>query len=85
MPEKYKLELPGLNEIDTIMAEQLGLQESEITDESNLVNDLGADSLDEVEVIMAIESLFGIEIPDEVTNSFKTVSDVKNYVESVIK
>ena len=51
--------------IKAIVAEQLGVEEAEITDDASFVDDLGADSLDTVELVMALEEEFGIEIPDE--------------------
>lgn len=68
--------------IKSIIAEQLGIDELEtITMETSLVEDLEADSLDAVEVIMALEDEFGIEIPDEEAESFKTVGDLYRFIE----
>ena len=63
-----------------IIAEQLGASECEVKSEWRIVNDLGADSLDEVELVMAIEDEFGIEISNADAEAAKTVQDVINYV-----
>ena len=64
-----------------IIMEQLQVEESEITMETNLMKDLSADSLDAVEIIMAIEDEFGIEIPDEEAETIQTVQDLVRFVE----
>ncbi len=65
-----------------IIVEQLGLEESqEIKKETSLINDLEADSLDAVEIVMAIEDEFGIEIPDEEAEGFKNIGDIVDFVE----
>lgn len=65
-----------------IIVEQLGVEEDEITLESSIIDDLGADSLDIVELIMAIEEEFGIEIPDSETEKLNTVGDAVEYVKN---
>ncbi|MDH4261969.1 MAG: acyl carrier protein [Spirochaetia bacterium] len=67
--------------IKKIIAEQLGVDESEITPESHFIDDLGADSLDTVELVMALEEEFGIEIPDEDAEKIQTVGDVAKYID----
>ncbi|MZQ75987.1 MAG: acyl carrier protein [Peptoclostridium sp.] len=68
--------------IKEIVAEQLGIDELDtIKKESSLINDLEADSLDAVEIIMAIEDEFGVEIPDEDAEKFKSIGDIVSYVE----
>ena len=67
--------------VKKIIAEQLGVDEGEITNESHFIDDLGADSLDTVELVMALEEEFGIEIPDEDAEKIQTVGDVKKYIE----
>ena len=67
--------------IEKIIAETLGLDQGMIKDESNFVNDLGADSLNIVEVIMGIEEEFDIEIPDEDAETLHTVGQLKQYIE----
>ncbi len=68
--------------IRAILAEQLDVAEDEITMESNIAEDLGADSLDVVDLIMSIEDEFDIEVPDTEVENIKTVGDVVNYIES---
>ena len=67
-------------EISAIIEERLGVAASDITPEKNLINDLGADSLDSVELIMSIEQKFDITIPEEATEEIKTVGDIIDYV-----
>lgn len=64
-----------------VLAQQLGLEENEIMPESRLKEDLGADSLDMVELIMAMEEEFDVDIPDEEAQNIRTVADAVNYVE----
>jgi acyl carrier protein len=66
-----------------IIAEQLGIDPDEITMESSFIDDLGADSLDIVELIMALEEEFDIEIPDEDAEKIKTVGDVVEYLSNL--
>ncbi len=68
--------------IRSIIAEQLDIEEDQIQLSTALLKDLEADSLDAVEIIMAIEDEFEIEVPDEDAEKFKTVSDIVAYVES---
>lgn len=63
-----------------IIVEQLGVSEEEVTLEASFVDDLGADSLDLVELIMAMEEEFGLEISDEDAEKIQTVQDVVNYI-----
>ena len=72
------------DKIKEIIAEQLGVEEDVITMETNLMKDLEADSLDAVEIIMAIEDEYDIEIPDEDAEKFQTVTDIVKYVEDNI-
>ncbi len=64
-----------------IIADQLGIKEDEITGASSFIDDLGADSLDTVELIMKLEEEFGCEIPDDDAEKIATVQDAVNYVE----
>ncbi|MDD4199890.1 MAG: acyl carrier protein [Eubacteriales bacterium] len=73
------------DKIKEFVVEQLGISEDEIQLEKNLMKDLEADSLDAVEIIMAIEDEFDIEIPDEDAEKFQTISDIVNYVEKAIQ
>lgn len=70
-----------MEKVKKIIAEQLGVDEGEITTESHFIDDLGADSLDTVELVMALEEEFGIEIPDEDAEKIQTVGDVQKYIE----
>ena len=63
-----------------IIAEQLGVSEDEIKPTSSFIEDLGADSLDIVELVMAMEEEFEVEIPDEEAENIKTVQDAINYI-----
>ncbi|MGQ9695691.1 MAG: acyl carrier protein [Thermodesulfobacteriota bacterium] len=63
-----------------IIVEQLGVNEEEVTSEASFIDDLGADSLDLVELIMAMEEEFGLEISDEDAEKIQTVQDVINYI-----
>jgi acyl carrier protein len=66
--------------VKSIIVEQLGVNESEVTGGASFVDDLGADSLDTIELVMAFEEAFGIEIPDEAAEKIKTVQDAVNYI-----
>ncbi|HEY3452208.1 MAG TPA: acyl carrier protein [Myxococcales bacterium] len=68
--------------VKSIIAEQLGVGEDEIKPESSFIDDLGADSLDIVELVMAMEEEFDVEIPDEQAESIKTVKDAIDYINS---
>ncbi|MEW5883846.1 MAG: acyl carrier protein [Armatimonadota bacterium] len=67
------------------VVEQLDVREEEITEESTFVQDLGADSLEVVEIVMALEEAFNIEIPDDEVDQIKTVGDAVNFIESKLK
>ena len=64
-----------------IVVEQLGVEVEDVAIESTFIDDLGADSLDIVELIMAFEEEFGLEIPDEAAEKIKTVQDVVSYID----
>ena len=66
--------------VKKIIAEQLGVEEAEVTPEASFVEDLGADSLDTVELVMALEEEFSIEIPDEVAEKILTVGKALDYI-----
>ncbi len=68
--------------VKKIVAEQLGVNEADVKSESSFVNDLGADSLDTVELVMALEEGFGMEIPDEDAEKITTVKDAISYIET---
>lgn len=69
------------DKIKSIIVDQLGVEEDAVTAETHLMKDLEADSLDAVEIIMAIEEEFDIEVPDEEAEKFQTVGDIIKYVE----
>ena len=71
--------------VKKIVAEQLGVNEAEIKNESSFVDDLGADSLDTVELVMALEEEFHLEISDEDAEKISTVGDAIKYIESHLK
>ena len=66
--------------VKKIIAEQLGVEEEEVTPEASFIEDLGADSLDTVELIMAFEEEFGIEIPEEEAEKIATVQNAIDYI-----
>lgn len=67
--------------VKQIIVEQLGVDEAEVTANASFVDDLGADSLDTVELVMAFEEAFDIEIPDEDAEKIRTVQDAVTYIE----
>lgn len=72
--------MESIDRVKKIIVDQLGVDESKITEDSSFVDDLGADSLDIVELIMAFEEEFDMEIPDEDAEKIKTVGDVVKYL-----
>ena len=71
-----------LEKIKSIVADQLGVDEDQVTEDASFIDDLGAGSLDTVELIMAFEEEFDVEIPDEDAQKIRTVKDVIEYIES---
>ena len=69
------------DKVKEIVVEQLGVEAADVAIDSTFIDDLGADSLDIVELIMAFDEEFGIEIPDEVAEKIKTVKDAVTYIE----
>ncbi|MEG6584083.1 acyl carrier protein [Dendrosporobacter sp. 1207_IL3150] len=69
------------DKVKEIVVEQLGVDEADVAIDSTFIDDLGADSLDIVELIMAFEEEFNIEIPDEVAEKIKTVKDAVTYID----
>ena len=69
------------SEVIAIIVDKLGVDEKEVTPEANFTNDLGADSLDTVELIMEFEKKFGISIPDDQAEKIATVGDAIKYIE----
>lgn len=70
------------DKIKSIIVEQLDADENDVTMDANIQDDLGADSLDVVDLVMSIEESFDIEIPDEDVENIKTVGDIVKYIES---
>lgn len=68
--------------VKSIVADQLDVEEEKVTAEASITEDLGADSLDVVDLVMSIEEEFDIEIPDEAVEGIKTVGDIVSYIES---
>jgi acyl carrier protein len=71
--------------VKDIIVEQLGVKADQVTPEAKLIEDLGADSLDAVELVMALEEEFGIEVPDEQAEKLQSVGDIIKYIEEVQK
>ena len=71
---------PFADRVKKIIVDQLGVEEETVTPEASFVDDLGADSLDTVELVMALEEEFGLDIHDEDADKFKTVGDALNYL-----
>lgn len=67
--------------VKKVIVEQLGVDEEEVTPKASFTDDLGADSLDNVELVMALEQEFNLEIPDEDAEKISTVSDAVNYIQ----
>ncbi len=67
--------------VKEIIVSQLGVTEEQVTPEASFIGDLGADSLDNVELVMAFEEEFGVEVPDEDAEKLQTVGDVIRYIE----
>ena len=70
-----------IDKVKQIIIDQLSVEENEVTPTASFVDDLGADSLDRVELIMALEEAFDLEIPDEQAEQIKTVQDAVDYIE----
>lgn len=67
--------------VKAIVAEHLGVEEAKIEEKSSFIDDLGADSLDTVELVMAFEEEFGVEIPDDAAETIQTVNDAVTYLD----
>ena len=74
-----------MNQIKKIIVEQLGVDESEVTPDAHFIDDLGADSLDTVELILSFEETFNISIPDEEAEKLETVGKALEYLEKKIE
>ena len=73
------------DKIKDIIVEQLDVEEDAVTMEASITEDLGADSLDVVDLVMSIEESFDVEIPDEEVENIKTVGDIVNYIENKVE
>ena len=73
-----------LDKMMDILVEQLECNPEDITMESLLVDDLGADSLDAIDIVMSVEDTFKVEVPDEIIEKIETVGDIVNYIEDHI-
>ena len=71
-----------LSKVKKIVADHLGIDEAKVEEDSGFIDDLGADSLDTVELVMAFEEKFGIEIPDDAAETIQTVQNAIDYIES---
>ena len=69
------------DKVKEILVDQLGVEEEKVTMEASIVDDLGADSLDLVDLVMSLEEEFDVEIPDEQVENIKTVGDIVKYIE----
>ena len=74
-----------IEKVKQIISEQLGVDEGEVTLSASFVDDLGADSLDQVELVMALEEAFDLEIPDEDAEKIRTVQDAIDYIDKHAK
>jgi acyl carrier protein len=85
-PNEEERRMASLDEkVKQIIVEQLGVDEAEVTPTAHFIDDLGADSLDIVELVMAFEEAFEIEIPDEDAEKITTVKDAIDYIQSHVK
>ncbi|WP_073156347.1 acyl carrier protein [Halanaerobium congolense] len=73
-----------LDKVIDIVAEELAVDRDEVTEDSSFIEDLGADSLDVVELVMAFEEEFDVEIPDEDAENIRTVEDAVSYLEDIL-
>jgi acyl carrier protein len=73
-----------LEKVRSLIANELGVDADTITEDSHIIDDLGADSLDAVELIMALEEAFDIEIDDDAASEILTVQDILDYLETVV-
>ena len=76
---------PVADRVKKIIVDQLGCEEDQVTPEASFVDDLGADSLDTVELVMALEEEFGVEIPDEDAEKIATVQNAIDYIKAKAK
>jgi acyl carrier protein len=79
------MDSPNFDKVKEIIVEQLDVQADQVTEEASFIEDLGADSLDTVELVMALEENFDIEIPDEDAEKIKSVRDAVSYIDEHVK
>ena len=79
------MDSPNFEKVKEIIVEQLDVQADQVTEDASFIEDLGADSLDTVELVMALEENFDIEIPDEDAEKIKTVRDAVSYIDEHVK
>lgn len=79
------MEVDMIEKVKELVAEQLGISKDSIKDDANVVEDLGADSLDVIEMLMTLEEEYGISIPDEKINQVKTISQIVKLIEDCQK
>jgi len=79
------MDSPNFDKVKEIIVEQLDVQADQVTEDASFIEDLGADSLDTVELVMALEENFDIEIPDEDAEKIKTVRDAVAYIDEHVK
>lgn len=79
-PYTYMNEQEIFDKVQSIISEQLGVEKSQVTKDANFANDLGADSLDTVELVMAIEEAFNIEIPDETAEQISNLQQAVDFI-----
>jgi acyl carrier protein len=82
LTKNFKVMSEIASRVKAIIVDKLGVEESEVTNEASFTNDLGADSLDTVELIMEFEKEFGISIPDDQAEKIGTVGDAVSYIEA---
>ncbi|NLM17465.1 MAG: acyl carrier protein [Candidatus Riflebacteria bacterium] len=73
------------DKVQTIITEKLSVDKNQVTPTANFIEDLGADSLDTVELVMALEEAYNLDIPDDQAEKLRTVQDVVNYIEKAVK
>ncbi len=85
-PQLREESMEALTErVNVIIGDQLGVERANLVPEANLLDDLGADSLDVVELVMALEEEFGVEVPDEDVETMRTINDIVQYLGSRVE
>ena len=81
LTQRNKMSVDISSKVKKIVADHLGIDEAKVSEDSSFIDDLGADSLDTVELVMAFEEEFGIEIPDDAAETIQTVGDAVKFIE----